>query len=140
MTKRILSILVAALMVMALIPMSVFASAEASRSGNASQFGKIQAQANKDAAIAFDFEYSAESEFDTTLVYADGDGYNWEWVGYGINQTQYLNSAYEGIGYIESASYNEVALTPDNYAISPAIDLPEDATTLSFWSEAQDPS
>ena len=142
MTKRLLSVVVAVLMVMALIPMSVFAANADTRSGKVAE--KTDAKtltASKDAVVTFDFEYTAESQFDWAQVDADGDGYGWGWVGYGINQTQYANSAYEGIGYINSLSYDSgTILYPDNYVITPAVDVPEDGPALTFWVEGQDPS
>lgn len=142
MTKRLVSVLVAFLMVMALIPMSVFAAeATVSKSGNAvvSNAKTAKAFATKDADVVFDFEYSDESEFDWTLVDSDGDGYNWMWLCYGVNYS--YESSYEGNGHLSSASYNSSgALNPDNWAITPAIDLADDAATLSFYVGAQDPS
>ena len=142
MTKRILSVLVAVLMVMALIPMSALAMKTDTRSEKQPTADNKVSQpvANKDAVITYDFEYSAESEFDWTQVDSDGDGYVWNWVGYGINQTQYANSAYEGIGYINSESYSGgTVLYPDNYVVTPAIVVPADAPALSFYAEGQDP-
>lgn len=143
MTKRLVSVLVAFLMVMALIPMSAFATeATVSKFGNAasSNAKTAKAIASRDADVSFDFEYSDASEFDWTLVDSDGDGYNWMWLGYEINYA--YESSFEGIGLISSASYNGEAgaLSPDNWAITPAVNLADDAATLSFYVNAQDPS
>ncbi|MBR4658672.1 MAG: DUF2436 domain-containing protein, partial [Clostridia bacterium] len=141
MTKRLLSVVVAVLMVMALIPMSVFAAnADGNKAGKPVEQNKAaQPAVSKTAAVTFDFEYSSESEFDWTLVDSDGDGYDWYWLGYNVNQTT-ANMAYEGIGNLTSASYMSVALTPDNWAITPAVEVPEDATELTFYIGGQDPS
>ncbi len=138
MTKRILSILVVVLMVMALIPMSALASG-ASRSGNA-----VDSRTNsvaKDAAVTFDFETEPT---DWTFVDSDGDGFNWAWED--SSSTPHM-TPYEGNGMIYSESYHNnesgsggTVLTPDNWAISPAVEVPADATTLSFWVAGQDPS
>lgn len=71
-----------------------------------------------------------------TAIDADGDSHNW-------GEAASLYSGYQGhngLG-ISSASYiNDVgALTPDNWLITPAINLTNDAT-LTFWIAAQDAS
>lgn len=68
----------------------------------------------------------------------DGDGNNWELVYY--TQTAYGHN--ESIGLLMSASYyNYAALTPDNYAVLPAVQLPAASEfTLSWWEKAQDAS
>ena len=142
MTKRIVSILVAVFMVMALIPMTALAKDSASRSGDVQKLNEVRSAArpSKTAAVTFDFEYSSEAEFDWTLIDSDGDGYEWYWLGYGINQST-ANMAYEGVGNLTSASYQGgVVLYPDNWAITPAVAIPDDATTLTFWVKGQDPS
>ncbi|MBP5392067.1 MAG: choice-of-anchor J domain-containing protein [Bacteroidales bacterium] len=76
----------------------------------------------------FDTDNSAEWVF----IDSDGDGYNWNWV----NNSQHTIS---GTGILNSASYSGSALTPDNWAFTPAIQLTE-GNVLSFWVAAQDPS
>jgi len=65
----------------------------------------------------------------------DGDGFNW------INTIEqgFGFEAYEGLGAMTSASYDNTAgaLTPDNYLITPAIEIGA-ASTLSYWHAAQD--
>ena len=68
-----------------------------------------------------------------TIIDSDGDGSNW----YPISN--YPDYAHTGSGLITSASYASVPLTPDNWLITPAINLTADAT-LSFWVAGQDPS
>ena len=73
----------------------------------------------------WDFE---EEPTDWTFVDADGDGYNWEWYS--------TTSAYEGDYVLYSASYinGTGALSPDNWAISPAFSLiGTDSAELSLW-------
>jgi hypothetical protein len=67
----------------------------------------------------------------------DGDGHNWE---NSVESTQSMD-AYEGVGCMASASYmnNIGALTPDNYLISPAIEIGT-SSILSYWHDAQDAS
>ncbi|MBO4563018.1 MAG: choice-of-anchor J domain-containing protein [Clostridia bacterium] len=138
MTKRIVGILVAVLMVMALIPMSVFADT-AVKNGVAPD-GRIEApRSTRDVALAFDFEGAEGEPTDWTFIDDDGDGYNWDWQG-DYSETPHM-TAYSGEGLIFSASYDNdagIALTPDNWAITPAIELPEDVNTLSFWVAGQD--
>jgi subtilisin family serine protease len=71
-----------------------------------------------------------------TFVDADGDGYGWD-------QTTDL-TAYHGKGVAYSSSYiNDVgALTPDNWLISPEIEIPQDAMSvvLTYFVGAPDKS
>lgn len=81
---------------------------------------------------------------------ADGDNYNWTWnqnVSSWFSadgQPDFDSMAYEGTGCALSASYiNTVgALTPDNWMVSPAIDLTEAAedVAISFYAKGLDPS
>ncbi len=87
------------------------------------------------------FEEDFEVEPSWTFVDSDGDGYNWTWAGPGYFET---NPAYSNEGIIYSASYinNLGALTPDNWMISPAIDLSDaaDDVIVSIYAKGQDPS
>ncbi|MBO7562743.1 MAG: choice-of-anchor J domain-containing protein, partial [Bacteroidales bacterium] len=78
----------------------------------------------------FDTDNSSEWFF----IDSDGDGYNWNW----NSSSSYTIS---GTGILQSASYvnNVGAVTPDNWAFTPAIQLTE-GNVLSFWVAAQDPS
>ncbi len=78
----------------------------------------------------FDTDNSAEWVF----IDSDGDEYNWDW----NTSSTYTIS---GKGILQSSSYvnNVGALTPDNWAFTPAIQLTE-GNVLSFWVAAQDPS
>lgn len=73
-----------------------------------------------------------------TLIDNDGDGNNW----YVLNNSQSEQGGFvvhSGQGHITSASWASVALTPDNWLITPAVNLTGPAT-LSFWVAGQDPS
>ncbi len=73
-----------------------------------------------------------------TVIDNDGDGHEW----YVLNNSQSQSGGFNvhsGDGHITSASYASVALTPDNWLITPAINLVANAT-LSFWVAGQDPS
>lgn len=67
----------------------------------------------------------------------DGDGFNW------INTVEqgFDFDAYEGDGCMTSASYDNTAgaLTPDNYLITPAIQVGS-SSVLSWYHDAQDPA
>ena len=72
-----------------------------------------------------------------TSIDADGDGYNW------MHSSARFDSftGNSGTGAILSESYRGSALTPDNWAITPALSLPENSTIeLSFYAAAQDAS
>ena len=89
------------------------------------------------AIIFEDFEnddYEAEDNSlpsGWTTIDADGDGNNWYY-----NEAN--ERAYSGIGVATSASYinYEGALTPDNWLITPKIDL---NGTMRVWLSGQDP-
>ncbi len=89
-------------------------------------------------------EYFEENPTDWTLVDEDGDGYNWYWFT-NAGLTQGRMEAYEGDGLMVSESYHNdtyTALTPDNYMISPDIEIPANAVEalLSWYVASQDPN
>ena len=84
------------------------------------------------------FEYGLPSgefpvESGWTAVDADGDGYTWYTFTPDDNTNQYVFDA----SCMTSASYMGTALTPDDWLISPQLQL---GGTLSFQVRAQDPS
>ncbi|MCR5809276.1 MAG: DUF2436 domain-containing protein [Clostridiales bacterium] len=137
MTKRIIGILVAILMVMALIPMSAFAKA-ATRAGNAPAVSRDKTIPTRDAVVSWDFEGDLEG---WTNVDADGDGYVWTLAS--VLMAGYIIPAYSGEDCVSSQSYDGDAgpLTPDNWLVSPAVQMEtlEDCS-LSLWYCAQDAS
>lgn len=73
-----------------------------------------------------------------TLIDNDGDGANW----YVLNDSQSQSGGFvnhSGAGHITSASWASSPLTPDNWLITPALNLTGPAV-LSFWVAGQDPS
>lgn len=71
-----------------------------------------------------------------TVIDNDGDGNNW----YVLNNSQSSSGGYNvhsGDGHATSASYNGAALTPDNWLITPQINLTTNST-LTFWVAGQD--
>ena len=89
-------------------------------------------------AIIWDFE--SEDQFnDWTTVDSDGDGFNWSYYN-NASSTDGFMTAHSGEGLVFSASYDKnsgAALTPDNWLISPEVDL---GGVLSFWAWGQDAS
>ncbi|NVO02192.1 MAG: T9SS type A sorting domain-containing protein [Bacteroidetes bacterium] len=63
----------------------------------------------------------------------DGDTYNWE----SRNITGW--TAHSGTGIAVSASYQGVALTPDNYLVTPKLNINSPNLALKYWVAAQDP-
>ncbi|MBO4452461.1 MAG: choice-of-anchor J domain-containing protein, partial [Clostridia bacterium] len=88
-----------------------------------------------DLVAGFYFEDEDEVE-EWTFIDDDEDGNNWIW---SLTDAQPFD-AYEGEGIIYSNSYiNDVgAVTPDNWAITPAIELPEGISTVTLWAKGQD--
>ena len=72
-----------------------------------------------------------------TFVDADGDGFGWV-----LNSEYNFSTVNTGSGSLMSASYinGEGALTPDNWAISPAIEVPSTGATIEWYSGALDAS
>ncbi len=71
-----------------------------------------------------------------SFVDSDNDGNNWAWEN---SSSTPHNTPYEGIGCLYSASYaNGAALTPNNWAISPAIQIENGPITVSFYAKGQD--
>lgn len=66
---------------------------------------------------------SLDEFFDWTTVDNDGDGINWNW------------NEYEEMIFSESYSTG-VALTPDNWIISPTIHIPNNTTALTWYDYA----
>lgn len=96
--------------------------------GTASETGSITIV---DFVQFYDFESAGISSW--TTIDADGDGQNW-----GDRQ-----GGHESDACITSASWISTMgpLTPDNWAFSPAITLPnESGLALSWWDVGQDPS
>ena len=102
-----------------------------------SAYSSILSFATTCAAITeLPWEDSFENGIDCwTLVDADGDGYQWQ-------NASAAFSPYEGSSAMASASYdnNVGALTPENWLISPAIDLTSQSGTikLSYYVKGQD--
>lgn len=82
-------------------------------------------------ALPFFEDFESDLNECWTILDEDGDGDTWAIMGM---------AAYEGDGCITSSSYNNGALTPDNWLISPALAIPSQGAKLSFFVCAQDAS
>ena len=118
MSKKLISIFVAVMMILSIIPAAALASNAARLSSPATE--KSSPATEKDATI-WDFE---EDPLENGWEFRDedGDNNNWQWV----NET-YADApiASSGEYSIRSRSYYGIALTPDNWAVSPTVELPE---------------
>ena len=86
-------------------------------------------------SIFEDFENGMPANW--TTIDADGDGYNWtSFSNAGAESHMYAHSG-DGIVYSESYDNDYGPLTPDNYLVSPQIEL---GGTVRFWACAQDAS
>ncbi|MBR4435473.1 MAG: choice-of-anchor J domain-containing protein [Clostridia bacterium] len=112
MSKKLISLFIAAMMLIALVPAASFAKGE-----------PVQVK-NDNVVVSWGFE---ETNHGWTFVDSDGDEKNW----YVYNASYYAHS---GNNLLCSESYNGGALTPDNWAISPEVELPdEDGLTLTYY-------
>ncbi len=86
-------------------------------------------------AVSLPFVEDFQGELDECWfkVDADGDGHNWE------TRDVFTGHGGEGDLCISSSSYDGGALTPDNWLITPPINLSTNAN-LCFWINAQDAS
>ena len=74
-----------------------------------------------------------------TAIDGDNDGNTWEIFDW-TNFQNPPNVSHSGTHSIISRSYNYYALTPDNWLVSPAIELGESPMVLNWWHNTQDPS
>ena len=89
---------------------------------------------NEIKSVPYVENFDTDNSSEWVFIDSDGDEYNWDW----NTSSTYTIS---GKGILQSASYvnGEGALTPDNWAFTPAIQLTE-GNVLSFWVAGQDPS
>ncbi|MDY0143693.1 MAG: choice-of-anchor J domain-containing protein [Bacteroidales bacterium] len=86
-------------------------------------------------AVIFEDGFETGDLAGWTLVDADGDGYNWSAIT-GEGST----TPHSGVYNVTSASWNGTDLHPENWLISPAIDLSTVTGTImvNYWVRAQD--
>ena len=86
--------------------------------------------------LAYGWYFNEDPEAEGwTFTDLDGDGLGWEW---GLARDNLKIP--EGCGALTSKSWDSElgGLTPDNYAMSPAIKLPYGTATLSLWAGPED--
>ena len=82
------------------------------------------------------FNLEDEDELENwTVIDNDGDGYYWEWCTYEDLDLEDLF----GTSLIISASWDKNALTPDNWAITPTFNVPEEGANVSLYAFGLDP-
>ncbi len=82
-----------------------------------------------DAIYSFDFETDPLAA-GWKFVDLDNDNYNWAW-------NSNYSTANDGVGVITSYSYQNGARQPDNWAVTPAIDLSNvENASFSFWAKS----
>ena len=95
---------------------------------------RYRVAADNGASFFDDFEGDVSG---WTLIDSDGDGYNW---GQHINTGSGNLTTHSDVGCMYSASYDndeEEPLTPDNWLITPQVQL---GGTVKFWARGQDAS
>ena len=100
------------------------------------RYKKASEEGSAGGAIYFeDFESTVDNGLPEgwTSIDADGDGKDW----YSLNQEDFAKYAHSGQGLMTSASWQSIALTPDNWLITPLLDL---QGTVKMWMYGQDPA
>ena len=158
MTKKLLSLLVAVLMVLALVPMGALAKAEA----EVESFNKITQRVRLNDGFRFAESRTKAGVTDSrdTEYVCDGSVYSFDfetsyssegWWTYDRDSTNYTydnwlqNSGFgvdDSVAMISLSYYNGVgAMNQDNWLISPEITVPSDGTYyLSYWASSVDSS
>jgi len=81
----------------------------------------------KPQTIVYQDDFNDEDISDWTLYDEDGNDVNWT-----VTQIQDQNDNPVGTPVLRSFSWNQAPLTPDNYAVSPAIDLSNASGTITL--------
>ena len=122
MTKKLISIFVAAMMVLSLIPAAAFAGEATRLSSPATE---KSSPATEKSIAAWDFEADPTAN-GWQFVDEDGDGHNWIW-------NSGATYAHSGTYSIMSESYGAGAYHPDNWAISPAFAVPATGAEVTMF-------
>ncbi|MBO4879674.1 MAG: Ig-like domain-containing protein, partial [Clostridia bacterium] len=125
MAKKLIALLVAAMMVLALVPAAAFAKADPKTDTVEKADPAPKPAPMRTVIDSWDFE-TDPTEDGWQFLDNDGDGNNWNWAS---------GTGHSGTYSIMSASYSGTALTPDNWAMSPWVSIPEGGANLSFWVE-----
>ena len=107
-------------------------------SGTANASVQVMGRAD-DCSQAFSLPFSEDFESELSACWTnidnDGDGYSWM----SITDFNGNLSAHSGENAYISESYNSAgALTPDNWLITPAINIPSSGAHVGWWVAAQD--
>ena len=125
MAKKLLALLVAAVMVLGLIPAAALAKTE-------EPFAASAQESTKAAWVVDQWDFEEDPlENGWQFLDQDGDGRNWTWTtDYAYNDSTHS---------IMSGSYiNGSACSPDNWAVLPAVELPADAEVyLTYYVKGQ---
>ena len=131
MIKKLLALLVALLMVFALVPTTGYAKTEKTENIEKTEVPEPEKTTLTECIASWGFEIDP-IEDGWAYIDADGDYYNWFWFS---NDSWGEPYAYEGDYYMSSASYSiNFTVFPDNWLISPVIDIPDGTTTVSFYA------
>ncbi len=124
MAKKLLALLVAAMMVLALVPAAALAKTNPKTDTVENADPAPKPAPVRTVIDSWDFE---EDPLENGWQFLDNDedGNNWSW--------QSSSFVHSGSYSIMSASYSGTALTPDNWAMSPWFSVPEGGANLTFW-------
>ncbi len=122
MTKKLISIFVAVMMILSIIPAAALASEGTKLSSPATE---KSSPATEKSIAAWDFEEDPTAN-GWQFADEDGDGHNWIW----NNGAAYAHS---GTYSIMSESYGSGAYHPDNWAISPGFTVPEGGAEVTMF-------
>ncbi len=112
-------------------------SADVSWTGEADSYNlRYRTISEGEVVLSEDFEGSSDLPDGWTTIDADGDGYGWFIFTSETGVDGAGNPTVFDASCATSASYYNTALTPDNWLVSPQIDL---LGTLRLWVRAQDP-
>jgi len=112
-------------------------SADVSWTGSADSYNlRYRTISEGEVVLSEDFEGSSDLPDGWTTIDADGDGYGWFIFTSETGVDGAGNPTVFDASCATSASYYNTALTPDNWLVSPQIDL---LGTLRLWVRAQDP-
>jgi hypothetical protein len=145
--KKIISLIVAAMMLLAVLPAGVLAEG-----ARAAEVGAEVKEATAVASWDFETDPPAGEELIAGYYFESEDELEgWTWVG--VFDTEWVHSdnnpggydytpfAHEGTGFLMSFSFVDYvgAYQADNWAITPAIALPNGAASLSFYATQANP-
>lgn len=138
-SKRLLSVLLALVLMLSLIP-AAFAEGELPvKRGIPEGFTPVKRETrddNEGMELVAGFYFEDETLDGWTAISNGDEESAWIWSDDNPGEYDYAELAYEGEGFLMSYSYIDYvgAFQADNWAVSPAITLPDGAATLSFYA------